>query len=110
MVILRVGWREGDFEPDGDVDWADLAIFADQWLLEKLSADVAPGGGDGIVNFIDWVVFANSWQGDMTQLSEFTSQWLGRSAYCADIAPAGGDGIVNFIDFAAFAENWLIEE
>lgn len=97
----------GDFVcPDG-VDFYDLVIFTGQWLLEKLSYDVVPGTGDGIVNFLDWAVFANNWQGDMSQLAEFTSQWLKSSAYCADIAPEGGDGVVNMLDFAAFAENWL---
>jgi hypothetical protein len=97
-----------DFDNDGDVDALDLYIFADQWLLEKLSEDVAPDGGDGIVNFIDWAVFANSWQGNMNEFADFTSQWLKSSAYCADIAPApAGDGIVNMLDFAVFADNWL---
>jgi hypothetical protein len=90
------------------VDLADFAIFIDQWLLEKLSADVAPDGGDGIVNFIDWATFANGWQGNMNQLADFTSQWLMRSAYSADIAPApGGDGFVNMLDFALLADHWL---
>jgi hypothetical protein len=102
----RLTWEysPADFVcPDG-VDWKDLLIFCDQWLLEKLSADIKP---DGIVNFLDFAEFANSWQGDAIQLSEFSSQWLKSSAYCADIAPAGGDGVVNFLDFAVFAENWL---
>jgi hypothetical protein len=97
-----------DLDKDGKVDFKDLAIFVDQWLLEKLSFDIAPIGGDGIVNFLDFAVFADNWQGDMNQLFEFASQWLRYSAYCADIAPSpSGDGIVNFVDFALFAENWL---
>lgn len=107
----KLAWQiplPGDFVcPDG-VDIYDLAVFADQWLLEKLSVDVAPGTGDGIINFIDWAVFANGWQGNMNDVGDFTSQWLKSSAYCADIAPAGGDGVVNMPDFAAFAENWLV--
>jgi len=105
----KLSWQfsPGDFGcPDG-TDIYDLAILTDQWLLEKQSYDL---NNDGIVNFLDFAVFANSWQGDMAQLSEFASQWLQPSAYCADIAPApGGDGIVNFLDFAAFAEHWLEE-
>lgn len=103
----RLTWEysPSDFVcPDG-VDFYDLAIFADQWLLEKLSYDI---NGDGIVNFLDFAVFANDWQGDMNDLADFASQWLKPSAYNADIAPApAGDGIVNFLDFAVFAENWL---
>jgi pimeloyl-ACP methyl ester carboxylesterase len=96
---------DGDFNHDRSINTLDLAIFADQWLLEKLSFDI---NHDGIVNFLDFAVFANNWHGDMNQLSQFASQWLQRSATNADIAPApGGDGIVNFLDFALFAENWL---
>ena len=100
----------GDFEPDCDVDWVDLAVFTERWLLPKLSMDVIPSGGDGIVNFLDWAVFADGWQDttDMNDLSVFVDQWLQLSAYSADIAPApDGDGIVNLLDFAALAENWL---
>jgi hypothetical protein len=106
----RLNWESttGDFAcPDG-VDLYDLTIFMDQWLLEKLTWDTSPNGGDRIVNFIDWATFADKWQGDMNELADFASQWLKPGAYCADIAPApSGDGIVNFVDFAVFAENWL---
>jgi hypothetical protein len=107
-------WQQslaGDFAcPDG-VDFIDYSVLAKQWMLEKLSYDVAPAGGNGIVNFLDWAVFANSWQGNMIQLSEFMSQWLQPGMYNADIAPVpDGDGIVNTLDFAAFAENWLKNE
>jgi hypothetical protein len=100
----------GDFVCPDRVDFYDFAVFADQWLLKKLSADVAPGGGDGIVNFIDYTVFADGWLrvNDMNDLADFASQWLKPSAYSADIAPPpGGDGVVNMLDFAIFAENWL---
>jgi hypothetical protein len=103
----KLSWQflPGDFVcPDG-VDIYDLAVFADQWLLKKLSFDT---NNDGIVNFLDFAIFANNWHGDMNELAQFASQWLQRSATNADIAPApGGDGIVNFIDFALFADNWL---
>ncbi|MCJ7778358.1 MAG: hypothetical protein MUP16_08605, partial [Sedimentisphaerales bacterium] len=106
----KLAWQiiAGDFVyPDG-VDFYDLAVLTDQWLLEKLSYDIAPYGGDGIINFLDWAVFANDWQGDMAQLSEFTSQWLESSICCVDIAPEpDGDGVVNMLDFAVFANNWF---
>jgi hypothetical protein len=74
-------------------------------MLEKLSYDI---NNDGIVNFLDFAVFANNWHGDMNQLFQFVSQWLKPGAHNADIAPApAGDNIVNFIDFALFADNWL---
>ncbi len=106
----KLAWQQllaGDFvNPDG-VGYYDLAYFTDQWLFEKLSYDIFSGSGDGVVNFRDFAVFANTWQGDKVQLAELASQWLKPSICCVDIAPAGGDGIVNFADFAALAENWL---
>ena len=113
----------------------DLAVFVEQWLLEKLSADISPDGGDGFVDFSDWAVFANAWQStseppsdnwnpkcdispaggdgivDMEDLAVFVNQWLQFSAYCADIAPEpDGDGTVNMLDFAILANNWLWQE
>jgi hypothetical protein len=109
----KLAWQviAGDFvEPEG-VDYYDLAFLTDRWLLEKLSYDVAPSGGDGIINFLDWAIFINDWQGNIDQLLAFTSQWLGQGGdCCADIAPEPkGDGIVNMLDFAALADNWLKE-
>jgi hypothetical protein len=108
---LKREFIAGDFAcPDGD-DFVDYSALSRQWMLEKLSYDVAPAGGNGIVDFSDFAVFADSWQGDMIELSQFMSQWLQRGMYNADIAPAGnGDGIINTLDFAVFAENWLESE
>jgi hypothetical protein len=40
----------------------DLAIFAEQWLLEGPLYDIAPEpDGDGVVNFLDFAVFAENW-------------------------------------------------
>jgi hypothetical protein len=98
----------GDFAEPWGIDLFDLGVFSEQWMLARLSSDVAPNGGDGIVNFADWAVFASDWQGDMLELADFVSQWLELSAYCGDIAPEpDGDGVVNFADFAMLAENWL---
>ena len=57
----------GDFDSDGDVDFADLMILANQWLQPpgNPSADIAPQpNGDGIVNFLDFAVFAQHWLED----------------------------------------------
>jgi hypothetical protein len=57
----------GDFEPDCDVDWTDLEILIQDWLLYQLPpgtapADIAPQpDGDGIVNFLDFALFAQHW-------------------------------------------------
>jgi len=100
----------GDFVCADGVDFNDLDVFMQQWLLEKLSADVAVGGGDGIVDFIDWVVLADGWQNtiDINDVADFAGQWLQFGAYCADIAPSpAGDGAVDMLDFAVLAEHWL---
>ena len=107
----KLAWQEpmaGDFIcPDG-VDLFDFTILAEQWMLWKLSYDVEFGNSDGIVNFMDWAMFADSWGGDMEQLSGFISQWLESGAYCGDIAPApNGDGVVDIHDLAMLADNWL---
>jgi len=99
-----------DIIKDGIVDFADLDTLTDQWLLEKLPEDVAPHRGDGIVNFLDWAVFAEGWQNlkDFNDLTVFVDQWLQQGAHCADIGPKpNGDGIVNFLDFAVLAKGWL---
>ncbi|HBG26179.1 MAG: hypothetical protein A2Y10_13540 [Planctomycetes bacterium GWF2_41_51] len=107
----KLSWQflSADFTcPDG-VDFVDYAILANQWKLEKLSCDVAPNRGDGIVNFWDFADFAQNWQDDINLLYDFASQWLMQGMYNADIAPNAGDGIVDFKDFAVFVENWLKE-
>jgi len=108
----KLAWEYtlGDFVcPDG-VDMRDYTVLANQWQLETLSYDVAPAGGDGIVNLLDWAVFANGWQDttDANDLRTFCEQWLSSSAYSADIAPTvDGDGWVNELDLAIMANHWL---
>jgi predicted aspartyl protease len=69
--------------------------------LNHIAADIAPEGGDGVVDSLDLQAFALAW------LSEGTippsSNWNPK----ADLAPEPHDNIVNFLDFAVFAEHWL---
>lgn len=53
----------GDLDSDGDVDLFDLAILANQWRRPGgfLSADIAPCGGNGIVDFLDLTVLCRYW-------------------------------------------------
>jgi hypothetical protein len=113
-VIVDMGAYEfthayfGDFDSDCYVDLTDFAIFANQWLLEKLSADIAPGKGDGIVNFIDYAVFADGWQHNFNGLTDLVSQWLKPGPYGSDIAPVpAGDGLVDTSDLAVLCVHWL---
>ena len=50
-----------DFTGDGLVDSEDLAILVSYWLEDEPSIDIAPEGGDGIVNFLDFARFAQNW-------------------------------------------------
>ena len=53
----------GDFVcPDG-VDFVDFAVLASQWKDGPgvPSADIAPEGGDGVVDWKDVGVFGNNW-------------------------------------------------
>jgi hypothetical protein len=112
MNYPRLAWHFilGDFVCGDGVDFNDLDVFVQQWLMEKLSADVAVGGGDGIVDFVDWAVLADGWQKTtgLNDVADFAAQWLQFGAYCADIAPwPAGDGVVDMLDFAVLAGNWL---
>ncbi|MHC4497899.1 MAG: S8 family serine peptidase [Planctomycetota bacterium] len=53
----------GDFEPDEDVDFADLLVLIDQWLQTPgtPSADIAPLNGDNFVDFLDFAALAENW-------------------------------------------------
>jgi len=94
---------KADVDSDGGnrtVDFLDWVVFASAWQSTPGSSnwnencDIAPLGGDDIVDVDDVVVF--------------TQEWLQPGAYSADIWPRpDGDGIVDAKDFAVFAENWL---
>jgi len=64
-----------------------------------LTADIAPEGGDGIVDFLDFVAFGKAW------LSTTTSpNWNPK----ADLAPPlNPDGTINILDLSVFTEHWL---
>jgi hypothetical protein len=51
----------GDFNNDKKVDIGDLKILARYWLQNEPEVDIAPAGGDGTVNFLDYAIFAASW-------------------------------------------------
>lgn len=54
----------GDFEPDGDVDFVDFAVFALAWQTEdgdpfwNPDCDLYP---DGFIDILDLVVFTDNW-------------------------------------------------
>jgi hypothetical protein len=50
-----------DLDCDGSIGWGDVAVIADNWLLQ---GPEIPGdfNADGIVNFWDFAEFGNTWQ------------------------------------------------
>ena len=119
----------GDFVCPEGVEVNDLMILTDEWLAQTMSADIAPDGGDGMVDLLDWSRLAAAWytnpnnpeydavcnlepieavinEGD---LAVFADQWLSRSAQQADIAPLDApDGRIDMLDYCALAENWML--
>jgi hypothetical protein len=53
----------GDIDGDGDVNWDDIWLVAQQWLLDP-PVDSLPSAdlnGDDNVDFLDWAILANDW-------------------------------------------------
>jgi len=64
-----------------------------------LTGDIAPAGGDGVVDVLDLEALADAW-GSTADAPNWNP--------AADIAPQPvPDGIVNYLDLAAMMENWL---
>ncbi|MHC4485343.1 MAG: aspartyl protease family protein [Planctomycetota bacterium] len=69
-----------------------------EFELIHIIADIAPAGGDGVVNWLDLAAFAEAWLA-----TTGSANWNPN----ADMAStATNDGLVNFLDFAVFAEDW----
>jgi hypothetical protein len=62
--------------------------------ISRLAGDIAPAGGDGIVDMLDLAALAEAWLAN-----PLSANWYGR----ADMV---GDAIINFRDFAILAQNW----
>jgi hypothetical protein len=53
---------DGDSEPDGDVDWADLGCLASNWLdVDCGDCNGADFDGNGDVDLYDFAVMAGNW-------------------------------------------------
>lgn len=103
LAELASQWQliklQSDLKANGMVDMKDWSVIAAKWQTNSeqpgydLLCDIAPEGGDGVINGDDLAVIA--------------SDWLSPSAHSADIAPEGGDGQVGIEDLIVIAENWL---
>jgi len=114
------GLLAGDFDRNCFVDINDLKSMAEVWLDELAlddrhnlfhDDDIIESSG-GIVSFLDFAVFADSWDGDLADLQWLVEKWLQQvglddehNLFKGDDVQAGG--IINFFDFAIFADNWL---
>jgi len=56
-------WPLGDINGNGILDFVDFSILAAQWRQSPLSpsADIAPAGGDDIVDWLDLAELTRSW-------------------------------------------------
>lgn len=50
-----------DFNFDGVVNFKDLRTLLNSWLMDDLLVDIAPPGGDSIINFLDFAKCAENW-------------------------------------------------
>ena len=66
----------------------------------RLVGDIAPGTGDGKVNFIDLAAIAEAWLATPN-----SSNWNIKANLAPRFSP---DSIIDFQDFTVFAGNWLV--
>jgi len=67
-------------------------------ISSRIIADIAPQGGDGVVDFLDLAALANAWL-----MTADSPDWNPK----VDIAPRPRpDNIINFTDFIVLAEHW----
>jgi len=77
----------------------DDPVLEFEYFSPQITVDIAPEGGDGIVNFLDFAVFADAWHA-----SSGSANWNPK----ADVAPPWSpDGSIDLHDLAVFAEYWL---
>jgi len=109
---LALSWMDepasakDDLYEDGFVDYMDLALFAEDWLL---NTDWTRWGQEGTFRMekldLDLDLSGAVDLGDVMVLSEY---WLGDGKCCG--AELSGDDIVNFEDFAVIANEYGLRD
>ena len=113
-----LGLLQGDFDRDCYVDLNDLKLLTLKWLDDVDPNDRYNLYGHeetepyGIIDFLDFAVYADSWDGNIPDLKMFVDIWLDEVDvnniynlfHGNDVGPMG---VVNFFDFAIFADDWL---
>ncbi|MHC4616653.1 MAG: GEVED domain-containing protein [Planctomycetota bacterium] len=63
VKVVPSSWLPGDFVGPYGVDMRDFGIVAGQWQKApgEPSADIAPGCGDGVVDWFDLGVLVDNW-------------------------------------------------
>jgi hypothetical protein len=51
----------GDFDASDTADFDDFVILAQYWLQNEPSVDIAPAGGDCVIDYLDVKVLAENW-------------------------------------------------
>lgn len=78
-------WFKADITVDCMVDFTDLVALTEAWLTESNSpdwnvrCDIAPDGGDGVINSQDFAVLAEQWQEGVQTIRATVSlnnQWM----------------------------------
>ena len=111
------GYPTGDFNHDCVVDFLDYAVLAGEWLNETDPCNPNHicdlyNFDYGVINFLDFAVYAENWDCNTAELGNFAAGWLqevdANNPYNLfhgdDVEP---NGIIDFADLAVFSENWL---
>ncbi len=77
----------------------DPPLLAYERIPPRLIGDIAPNGGDGIVNFLDFAVLAQSWLATPT-----SGNWNTKANLAPRYTP---DSIIDILDLSEMAQQWL---
>lgn len=140
MMARLAGWNgcaavPGDINGDCVVDVSDCRLMTDAWMSEyddpdwNPVCDLAPVGGDGIIDSRDFSALSTHWlkrscpgslvtdftndcKVDLEDLMVFSESWMSAQVdahwnHRCDVAPSGGDGLINNQDFSVFSTLWV---
>jgi hypothetical protein len=57
----RASDPSGDFDSSDTIDFDDFALLAQYWLENEPSVDIAPSGGDCLIDYLDFKVLGDNW-------------------------------------------------
>ncbi len=77
----------------------DPPLLTYERIPPRLTGDIAPKGGDGIVNFLDFAVLAESWLATPT-----SGNWNPKANLAPRYTP---DSIIDILDLSEMAQRWL---